>query len=174
MGKDAIGAQSGGPIVVINDVNAAHRNGRERMQQHPKDCQYCTKDQRLSEIMIEICPLQVSTLYLFREQTYRGRCIVALNAHQPELFSLDDGTLHQFSKDVARAAHAVQKAFKPGKINYAVYGDLVPHLHYHIVPKYKDGDCWGKPFEMNPSGKSILSDEEYGRIIRAIKNHLAA
>jgi ATP adenylyltransferase len=144
------------------------------MQQHPKDCQYCTKDRRLSDLMIEICALQVSTLYLFREQTYRGRCIVALNAHQTELFSLDDGTLHRFSQDVARAAQAVQKAFKPGKINYAVYGDLVPHLHYHIVPKSVGGDCWGTPFEMNPSGKKLLSNEEYGTIIQAIKMQLAA
>jgi diadenosine tetraphosphate (Ap4A) HIT family hydrolase len=141
---------------------------------HPEDCQYCTKDRRLTEIMIEICPLQVSTLYLFREQTHRGRCVVALNAHETELFNLDDETLRRFSKDVARAAHAVQKAFKPGKVNYAVYGDLVPHLHYHIVPKYRDGACWGKPFELNPSKKKILSDEEYGETIQAIKKNLAA
>ena len=124
--------------------------------------------------MIEICPLQVSTFYLFREQTYRGRCVVALNAHETELFNLDDETLCRFSKDVATAAHAVQKTFKPGKVNYAVYGDLVPHLHYHIVPKSMDGDCWGKPFELNPSAKKILSAEEYGEIIQAIKKHLVA
>jgi len=141
---------------------------------HPEDCQYCTKDRRLTEIMIEICPLQVSTLYLFREQTHRGRCVVALNAHETELFNLDDETLRRFSKDVAMAAHAVQKAFKPGKVNYAVYGDLVPHLHYHIVPKYRDEACWGKPFELNPSKKKILSDEEYGETIQAIKKNLAA
>jgi diadenosine tetraphosphate (Ap4A) HIT family hydrolase len=138
------------------------------------DCQYCAKDRRLTEIMIEICSLQVSILYLFRDQTHRGRCIVALNAHQTELFRLDDETLCAFSRDTARAAAAVQRAFDPGKINYAVYGDLVPHLHYHIVPKYRDGVCWGKPFELNPSEKKILSAEAYGEITQAIKKNLAA
>ena len=140
---------------------------------HPEDCQYCTKDRRLTEIMIEICPLQVSTLYLFREQTHRGRCVVALNAHQTELFGLDDETLCAFSRDTARAAAAVQRAFGPDKINYAVYGDLVPHLHYHIVPKYRDGACWGKPFEVNPPDKTLLGDEGYQAVIQKIARYMS-
>ncbi|HEX7511888.1 MAG TPA: HIT domain-containing protein [Candidatus Methylomirabilis sp.] len=140
---------------------------------HPEDCQYCTKDRRLTEIMIEICPLQVSTLFLFREQTHRGRCVVALNAHQTELFRLDDETLCAFSRDTARAAAAVQRAFDPDKINYAVYGDLVPHLHYHIVPKYRDGACWGKPFELNPQDKTLLGDEGYQAVIQKIARSLS-
>jgi hypothetical protein len=43
-------------------------------------CNYCSKN--------EIGQLRVSTLYLFREQTYRGRCIVALNEHETEFFHL--------------------------------------------------------------------------------------
>ena len=140
---------------------------------HPEDCQYCAKDRRLTEIMIEICPLQVSTLFLFREQTHRGRCVVALNAHQTELFRLDDETLCAFSRDTARAAAAVQRAFEPDKINYAVYGDLVPHLHYHIVPKYRDGACWGKPFELNPSDKTLLGDDGYQAVIQEIARSLS-
>jgi diadenosine tetraphosphate (Ap4A) HIT family hydrolase len=140
---------------------------------HPEDCQYCTKDRRLTEIMIEIFPLQVSTLYLFREQTHRGRCVVALNEHQTELFRLDDETLCAFSRDTARAASAVQRAFNPDKINYAVYGDLVPHLHYHIVPKYRDGACWGKPFELNPPDKTLLGDEGYQAVIQEIARSLS-
>jgi diadenosine tetraphosphate (Ap4A) HIT family hydrolase len=139
----------------------------------PEDCQYCAKDRRLTEIMIEICPLRVSTLFLFRDQTHRGRCIVALNAHQTELFRLDDETLCAFSRDTARAAAAVQRAFEPDKINYAVYGDLVPHLHYHIVPKYRDGACWGKPFEPNPPDKTLLGNEDYQAVIQKIVRSLS-
>jgi diadenosine tetraphosphate (Ap4A) HIT family hydrolase len=143
------------------------------MAHHQGSCQYCTKDERLSGVLIEICGLQVSTLYLFREQTYRGRCVVALNAHETELFKLEDETLIRFSRDVARAARAVQGAFQPDKINYAIYGDLVPHLHYHIVPKYQDGDSWGKPFEINPAAQKHLSLEGYAGVIRAIQEGLS-
>jgi diadenosine tetraphosphate (Ap4A) HIT family hydrolase len=143
------------------------------MAAYQADCQYCTRDERLTGILIEICKLEVSTLYLFREQTYRGRCVVALNTHETELFRLDDETLRAFSMDVSRAAGAVHRAFTPDKINYAVYGDLVPHLHFHIVPKYKDGDCWGKPFAINPPNQKYSNDAECGRIILAIKDGLS-
>jgi diadenosine tetraphosphate (Ap4A) HIT family hydrolase len=135
------------------------------------DCFYCKKDERLSKILIEICGLDVSTLYLSREQTYRGRCVVTLNTHQTELFHLDRDTLARFSQDVAKAAAAVQQAFGPAKINYAVYGDLVPHLHYHVVPKYPGGDQWGEPFLIQPA-RRYPTDDEYRDIIGAIKTHL--
>jgi diadenosine tetraphosphate (Ap4A) HIT family hydrolase len=137
------------------------------------DCQYCRRDARLTQVAIEIGRMDVSTLYLFREQTYKGRCIVALNTHETELFRLDEDALRRFSRDVAAAAAAIQQAFSPAKINYAVYGDLVPHLHYHVVPKYKNGESWGKPFEVNPPGQKHLNAEGYREIIQAIKAHLS-
>jgi ATP adenylyltransferase len=137
------------------------------------DCFYCTKDTRLSELMIEICALETSTLYLFREQSYRGRCIVALNTHQTELFRLDRETLCAFSRDVAKTAAAVQRACGADKINYAIYGDLVSHLHYHVVPKQKNGPSWGEPFAVQPSPRTYLSEAGYQEVIGAITRHLA-
>lgn len=55
-----------------------------------KDCFYCVKDERLTDLMIKICELETSTLYLFKEQTYRGRCVVAYNEHKSEIFHLSD------------------------------------------------------------------------------------
>jgi diadenosine tetraphosphate (Ap4A) HIT family hydrolase len=144
------------------------------MGSDPKDCFYCARDERLSKILIEICRLETSTLYLFREQTYRGRCVVALDSHETELFRLDRDTLGQFSRDVSRAAAVLQRAFAPDKINYAIYGDLAPHLHYHIVPKYRNGQGWGEPFALHPSAQQYLTEEGYREIIGAIKEHLPA
>jgi hypothetical protein len=79
---------------------------------HLPDCLYCRKDQRLTDLMIEVAPLQVSTLYLFKEQTYRGRCIVAYNGHVNELYELPESELNRFSQDVARAARAMKSAYK--------------------------------------------------------------
>jgi diadenosine tetraphosphate (Ap4A) HIT family hydrolase len=137
-----------------------------------KDCAYCAKDERLSRIVIEIARLEASILYLFREQTYQGRCVVALNTHETELFRLDPDTLGRFSRDVSRAAAALQRVFGPDKINYAIFGDLAPHLHVHVVPKYRTGQEWGEPFVLHPSGKQYLHEEGYREVISAIKEHL--
>lgn len=136
-----------------------------------KNCFYCMKDERLYNLMIEICQLDVSTLYLFKEQTHRGRCVVAYNRHETELFKLSKEERDAFMADVARAASAIYTAFKADKMNYGAYGDKMPHLHMHLVPKYEGGENWGSTFEMNP-GKTYLSEEEYQQIMDTIKKHL--
>lgn len=141
------------------------------MDQLP-DCQYCRKDQRLDDLMIEIAPMQVSTLYLFKEQTYRGRCVVAYRHHINELFELSDTERDRFMADVARAAKAMQDAFNPAKINYGAYSDKLPHLHFHLVPKYRDGPSWGAPFTMMPEPKQLLGSADYAGLIAAIKAQL--
>lgn len=134
------------------------------------DCFYCRKDQRLHDLMIELAPLQVSTLYLFREQTYRGRCLVAYRAHVNELYELPPDELAKFTQDVARAAKAMRTALGAAKINYGAYSDKLAHLHFHLVPKYVDGPSWGTTFTMMPDPKVLLSPAEYdalGAKIRA-------
>lgn len=54
----------------------------------------------------------------------------------------------------------MHKIFNPDKVNYGAYGDTGHHLHFHFVPKYKDGYEWCDVFAMNP-GEKTLSDEEY-------------
>ncbi|MDF2923455.1 MAG: histidine triad protein [Paenibacillaceae bacterium] len=137
---------------------------------HP-ECMYCAADERQAKLMIEIAPLSVSTLYLFREQTYRGRVLVALNHHEREMFLLPEDTRNALMADVAKAAQAVEQAFKPGKINYGAYGDTMPHVHFHIVPKYEGGEQWGSTFVMNPA-QVYLSDEEYAGLIEQIRAQL--
>lgn len=136
-----------------------------------KDCMYCMEDERRDNLMIEIEKLDVSTVFLFREQTYKGRCNVVYKGHVKELFHLDDSELAAFMKDVKKVAEAVEKAFGPGKINYGTYGDTMHHLHMHVVPKYENKENWGSTFEMNP-GKTYLSDEEYKDVMEAIKKYL--
>jgi len=135
-------------------------------------CFYCEKDHRLYDLMIEVCQMEVSTLYLFKEQTYKGRCIVAYKGHVNELFELHGEDLRLYMKDVAKAASAMKKAFSPDKINYGAYSDKLPHLHFHLVPKYKDGHTWGSTFEMMPEKKMFLSDNEYNELVDLIKKAL--
>ena len=137
------------------------------------DCQYCRRDQRLHDLMIEIAPLAVSTLYLFKEQTHRGRCIVAYRAHVNELYELPAAELAAYMQDVARAAKAIRTAMGAAKINYGAYSDKLPHLHFHLVPKYVDGPSWGSPFAMMPEPKVLLSAEEYSALGAKIRGAIA-
>lgn len=135
-------------------------------------CLYCDRNQTQKDLMIEICDLSVSTVFLFKEQTYKGRCIVAYKDHNVELFELNDTELLAFMKDVNQVAAAMKKAFNPEKINYGAYSDKLKHLHIHLAPKYVDGPDYGGIFTMNPQ-QVYLSDAEYNEMITKIKQELA-
>ena len=135
------------------------------------NCGYCEGGELLDAFGIKICDLDVSQLILFKEQSHRGRCIVAYQDHVSEIVDISDENRNRFFADVNRAAKAIHKVFHPDKINYGAYGDTGCHLHMHLVPKYKDEFEWGGVFAMNP-GKVTLSDEEYEEMIKAIKEAL--
>ena len=136
------------------------------------ECLYCQKNETLDRLMIKICDLEVSQLFLFKEQSYFGRCNVVYKDHAVEFHELSDDQRNAFMKDVAKVGKAIASAFNPSKINYGAYADTISHLHMHIVPKYKDGYGFGGVFEMNPQ-KNLLSDAEYAEVIEKIKAGLA-
>jgi len=121
--------------------------------------------------MIKICDLEVSQLFLFKEQSYPGRCNVVFNRHGVEFHELTDAQRDAFMRDVSRVGTAISKAFHPDKINYGSYADTLSHLHMHIVPKYSDGYGFGGVFEMNPQ-RVTLTDAEYADVINRIKAEL--
>lgn len=133
-----------------------------------ENCFYCSKNEDIDSLMIKICDLEVSTVYLFKEQTYKGRCNVVFKEHKSEITELTEEETSAFMNDVRRVAKAIQKAFSPDKINYGAFADTMKHLHFHVVPKYEGGSSWGKMFDMNP-GNVLLNDEEYNELITKIK-----
>ena len=120
------------------------------MQSDPKQCLYCTNNQTLKDLMIEFAQLSVSRSFLFKEQSYRGRCLMAYKDHVNDLNELSDADRNAFMADVARVTRAMQKAFNPVKINYGAYSDKLSHLHFHLAPKYEDGPDFGGTFQRNP------------------------
>jgi putative phosphoesterase len=137
------------------------------------NCAYCAEGKLLDAFGIKICDLAASKLYLFKEQSHRGRVIVAAKKHVSELVNLDKVERDAFFADVAKVANAIHKVFSPNKINYGAYGDTGCHLHFHLVPKYRDDEFeWGGVFAMNPA-RTYLSEKEYSDMVESIKAALA-
>lgn len=135
------------------------------------ECLYCQKNDTLNQLMIKISDLEVSQLFLFKEQSYSGRCNVVYKDHGVEFYELSEEQRNAYMRDIAKVAKAIAKAFNPSKINYGAFSDTLSHLHMHIVPKYKEDYGFGSVFEMNPQ-KTYLSDAEYESVIEKIKANL--
>ena len=134
-------------------------------------CSYCMEGDFLDAFGIKICELTSSIVILFKEQSHKGRVIVAYKHHVGEMVSLSEEQRNAFFADVNTVAKALHSAFNPAKINYGAFGDTGNHLHFHLVPKYKDEFEWGSTFAMNPA-KKYLSMDEYSVLIAQIKKHL--
>lgn len=141
------------------------------MKSDPKDCLYCQNNETLHNLMIEVAELSVSRLFIFKEQTYHGRCLVAYKDHVDDINLLSDNERNAFMEDVVRVTRAMQKVFNPDKINYGAYSDTLSHLHFHLIPKYVDGPDFGGVFQMNP--KSVyLTEGEYAEMVETLKKAL--
>jgi ATP adenylyltransferase len=138
------------------------------------DCPYCCKNSTLKSLMVEIAELRMSSVYLLKNQSFKGRCVIALNDHKQELFELSDQQRVRFFEEVASVAKAVAKLFHPDKLNYAVFGDTVPHFHIHLVPKYKAGPLWGKAFCEEPVDPVFLPEQELAGQIKSIREAISA
>jgi ATP adenylyltransferase len=135
------------------------------------ECLYCQELPGLDDLMIKICDLKISQLFLFKEQSYKGRCNVVFEGHGIELHELSSEQRALFMDDVAQVAKALHSVFHPDKINFGAYADKLSHLHMHIVPKYREGYGFGGVFEMNPQ-KVYLQEHEYTLLLKQIKAHL--
>ena len=138
------------------------------MEYRDPNCAYCGNEEVLAQFGIYICDLNESKLYLFKEQSHPGRVILASKRHVGDVTELTDAERNGFFADVAHVSRALQAAFKPGKVNYGAYNDNGGHLHFHLVPKYRDEFEWGGIFAMNP-GLVKRTDEEYAALIEKIK-----
>jgi diadenosine tetraphosphate (Ap4A) HIT family hydrolase len=135
------------------------------------NCRYCGCT-GTDDIFIKVADLEASLLLLVRDQKYKGRCILALKDHKTEMFELAPDELTAWAQDLSRAAKALWESFSPDKINYAIFGDLYPHVHLHLVPKYKGGPEWGGPFALDLSPDNLFPPEELEKRAEQIKKNL--
>lgn len=137
-----------------------------------QNCAYCMKGDLVAKFGYFCCEMESSNVYIFKEQSHPGRVIVAHKKHVSEIIELTDEERDQFFKDINTVSNAIHKVFNPDKVNYGAYGDTGHHLHFHLVPKYKDDFEWNGVFLMNP-GLKIASDaecEEIAKKLRAAMN----
>lgn len=133
-------------------------------------CRYCTAtNEELAPVMAHIVDLAWSRVFLYGDQTHRGRCVVLFKRHARELFELSEEERAGFMREVARVASAIAQAVPCDKLNYAAYGDKADHLHFHIVPKTQDGPAWGRPFILNAEPTVRLGAAETHELLSKLK-----
>ena len=119
-----------------------------------------------------IADLSLSIMYLFEDQFFPGRTVLVLKRHATELFELTREERSVLMEDATAAAHALQKAFTPVKINYELLGNQLPHIHWHIIPRLADDPAPREPIWTYRHPSRGLAHDELQQRIALIRQHL--
>jgi diadenosine tetraphosphate (Ap4A) HIT family hydrolase len=72
------------------------------------------------------------------QQFIKGYLLLLPDPVVPDLNALSAGHRAQFLLDMSRLGDALMRAASPVRINYAIFGNLEPALHAHVIPRYQD------------------------------------
>lgn len=128
-----------------------------------------------SEETALVAELTSGQVLLQNDGDFPGYCILVHRRHVTELFQLDEVERCQMMEDITRIARAIQRVSQPKKLNYAILGNEVPHLHCHVIPRKPDDGYWGKPIWARPAAeKAILDTEAFTQLKVALTDAIAA
>jgi diadenosine tetraphosphate (Ap4A) HIT family hydrolase len=102
------------------------------------DCIFCRKLSDLNSLppheLIWQFPNSVALLGPW--QYYQGYCVLVARTHATELHHLTEQERIAYFNEMCKLAQAIDESFHPRKLNYELLGNQVPHLHWHIFPRY--------------------------------------
>jgi diadenosine tetraphosphate (Ap4A) HIT family hydrolase len=79
------------------------------------------------------------------EPGYPGFCRVIWSAHVAEMTDLADAERAHFMRVVFALEAALRALLRPDKINLASLGNVIPHLHWHVIPRFRDDPHFPNP-----------------------------
>ena len=103
------------------------------------ECPFCLKLAHVDSLSREELVWQFphSIALLGPWQYYLGYCILVARRHASELNQLSESERIAYLNEMCLLAKAIEAAFHPRKLNYELLGNQVPHLHWHLFPRYE-------------------------------------
>ena len=121
------------------------------------DCFYCENGEKLNSLMIEVCKLDYSTVYLNRDQKHKGRCIVMFKDHKTEYFQLTEEENRGYFAELAKLQH-YGKAAKALNISQPGLSHAIKTLEDEYgVPLFQKE---GRNVSLSRYGKELMQDVE--------------
>jgi diadenosine tetraphosphate (Ap4A) HIT family hydrolase len=132
-------------------------------------CPVCSFD-----LWLPLAPLQVSVLGFYDDARFPGRCILALNEHCEDFSTLDRQVASSFFIDCQKAARAIKAAVNVDRVNIAILGNEVAHVHFHLIPRRPENEPIPRrpPWE-HPQAKRPLPEIRRLEISSRIKEDLS-
>ena len=140
-------------------------NWQERKQ--GLDCLFCEQLGRGdNEQTLAVAEMPFTEVRLERRSRLPGYCILMWRlGHVAEPTELDREAASGYWDDLLELSRVLEKVFQPVKLNVFTLGNVIPHLHSHVVPRYLDDPApgrtmaWEAMVSEEPSDPQILESQ---------------
>ena len=108
---------------------------------------------------------------------YPGFCRIILNRHVREMSDLPPAEQAALMTAVFAVETVVRTLFRPEKINLASFGNMVPHIHWHVIPRWSDDRHFPEPIwgavrrERAPMHRFTISDAQFAEALATALKH---
>ncbi len=111
---------------------------------------------------------------LVADADYPGFCRVIWKQHIKEMTDLSVAEREHFMETVFAVESAIREVVRPDKINLASLGNLTPHLHWHVIPRYTHDKHFPQPI-WGTAQRERTSSLEHGwqaRLTESVRSKL--
>lgn len=115
-------------------------------------CELCATDG--GELLYRDAKLRI---VLVNDADYPGFCRVIWNAHVREMTDLPAVDRYYLLNTVLQVEALLREVLRPDKINLASLGNVVPHLHWHVIPRFADDRHFPAPVWATPQREAATA-----------------
>jgi diadenosine tetraphosphate (Ap4A) HIT family hydrolase len=111
------------------------------MKQKTNNCNVCIWLEELrsqgSQFLIKEFKTGFAVISKYQYEFYRGYSLFLYKHHKTELHELESDERRTFLEEMSQLAGAIHKTVNPDKMNYELLGNGEPHMHWHLIPRFK-------------------------------------
>lgn len=137
---------------------------------HREECLVCKILSNAPSNIDCIARLACGSVFLHEDQCYRGRCIYTFHEHYESISEVATELFARAATELHTVCRAVSEVLAPDLLNVAMLGNHERHLHWHVIPRYRNDANWGNP--PWPSVPHRLSQPDYLQLVSSLRTRL--
>lgn len=135
------------------------------MQTSLQDCELCCSAGGETLWQSPVC-----RVVRVADPDYPGFCRVIWQAHVREMTDLSAVDRQYLMEIVFAVESLLRRLYRPEKINLASFGNMTPHVHWHVIPRWLDDKhfpqpVWGAVQRENRLAHHEISTPEMARAL---------
>ncbi|HVA69253.1 MAG TPA: HIT family protein [Candidatus Binataceae bacterium] len=144
---------------------------RADVDDNPRRCGICALIERARDASFAdfVAELPNSWVILGDAQFYRGYCVLLAKTHATEMHLLEPPEARALFDEVLAVGRAIALVTKPLKLNYECLGNVEPHVHWHVFPRYESDPMRLAPIWTRPEAERKVSLDETARHALAVE-----